>query len=231
MTFRKAAWIMLPFLCLCCALTPATIATQTMLGYRGEYEYGSGPGEGVPPGSGNCDNAGVIYPDNPFSGWPVDYRPDDWSTITFYFCNIYPDGSPHWGIDLGVPEENPETRVLSTTERAIVRQVQPCQEQPNCWNYGMGRYVQIEAQVRVLRYDECVADHGGNPEADACWADSGWRATYMHLKETRVQEGQIVYRGDPLGLSGNTGNSTGPHLHYQINSPSDGAVDPAPTMR
>jgi murein DD-endopeptidase MepM/ murein hydrolase activator NlpD len=40
-----------------------------------------------------------------------------------------------------------------------------------------------------------------------------------------------VYRGQALGKTDNTGNSTGPHLHYQINSPAAGAVDPAPTMR
>jgi murein DD-endopeptidase MepM/ murein hydrolase activator NlpD len=94
----------------------------------------------------------------------------------------------------------------------------------------MGRFVQVEAQVRVPNYDQCVADHGGDPQAPECWVSSGWKATYMHLQETRVRVGQIVFRGQELGTTDNSGNSTGPHLHYQINSPS-GAVDPAPTMQ
>jgi len=218
-------------MCLCCSLAPGSLATQELLGYRGNYGYEQGPGTGVPPGNGNCDNAGVVYPDNPYQGWPVDYKPGDWSVITFYFCNLYADGSPHWGIDLGVPESNPETRILSTTERAVVRQADSCDAAPTCWNYGMGRYVQIEATQRVANYDQCVTEQGGNQDADVCWAASGWMATYMHLKEEWVEVGQVVYRGEALGLTNNSGNSSGPHLHYQINAPAVGAVDPAPGMR
>ncbi len=44
----------------------------------------------------------------------------------------------------------------------------------------------------------------------------GYRTIYGHLSEYRVKRGQKVTRGDMIGLSGNTGISTGPHLHYQI---------------
>ncbi|MCU0457866.1 MAG: M23 family metallopeptidase [Bacteroidales bacterium] len=44
----------------------------------------------------------------------------------------------------------------------------------------------------------------------------GYRTIYGHLSEFNVKRGQKVSRGDFLGLSGNTGTSTGPHLHYQI---------------
>lgn len=45
----------------------------------------------------------------------------------------------------------------------------------------------------------------------------GYTSLYAHLSDWAVKPGQTVKRGDLLGHSGNTGVSTGPHLHYQIN--------------
>lgn len=39
---------------------------------------------------------------------------------------------------------------------------------------------------------------------------------YMHLDKILVKAGQQVKKGDRIGLSGNTGRSTGPHLHYEL---------------
>jgi murein DD-endopeptidase MepM/ murein hydrolase activator NlpD len=44
----------------------------------------------------------------------------------------------------------------------------------------------------------------------------GLQSTYGHLSKIEVQVGQNVKRGDVIGLSGSTGLSSGPHLHYQI---------------
>ncbi|MBV7329737.1 M23 family metallopeptidase [Chloroflexi bacterium TSY] len=39
---------------------------------------------------------------------------------------------------------------------------------------------------------------------------------YGHLSEVFVAEGQVVGAGDVIGKVGSTGNSTGPHLHFEI---------------
>jgi murein DD-endopeptidase MepM/ murein hydrolase activator NlpD len=44
----------------------------------------------------------------------------------------------------------------------------------------------------------------------------GYKTTYAHLSRLDVPKGMNIKRGDQIGLSGSTGSSTGPHLHYQI---------------
>lgn len=50
-----------------------------------------------------------------------------------------------------------------------------------------------------------VVDHG-----------NGYKTFYAHLSRMDVIEGQEIRRGDTLGAVGNTGRSTGPHLHYEV---------------
>lgn len=44
----------------------------------------------------------------------------------------------------------------------------------------------------------------------------GYKTLYAHLSRTLVKEGQTVKRGEKIALTGNSGLSTGPHLHYEV---------------
>lgn len=58
---------------------------------------------------------------------------------------------------------------------------------------------------------------------------AGYNTLYAHLSEPIVKVGDSVVSGTPVGFSGSSGNSTGPHLHYEVWK--DGRVlDPRPLM-
>ncbi|MGH2521307.1 MAG: peptidoglycan DD-metalloendopeptidase family protein [Anaerolineales bacterium] len=50
-----------------------------------------------------------------------------------------------------------------------------------------------------------VIDHG-----------NGWQSVYAHLSQWNVSCGQSVFQGNLIGLSGNTGRSSGAHLHFEL---------------
>jgi murein DD-endopeptidase MepM/ murein hydrolase activator NlpD len=45
---------------------------------------------------------------------------------------------------------------------------------------------------------------------------NGFQTTYNHASNRFVQAGDVVARGQTIGLSGNTGYSKGPHLHFEV---------------
>ncbi|MEB3320262.1 MAG: M23 family metallopeptidase [Cyanobium sp.] len=54
----------------------------------------------------------------------------------------------------------------------------------------------------------------------------GSRSLYAHNSRLMVSNGQDVRQGTVIALMGSTGRSTGPHLHFEIHAPGDGAANP-----
>lgn len=95
------------------------------------------------------------------------------------------------------------------------------------------RHIGIDIGVHIGT--ALVATHSGQV-IHAGWSSRGYgnlvivknrRFTtyYGHLDEVSVSEGQFVSAGTVIGMSGNTGNSTGPHVHYEVRI-DDVPVDP-----
>lgn len=75
---------------------------------------------------------------------------------------------------------------------------------------------------------ERIYDGGSIGQGVAIKLENGNRAIYGHMNDVDVKVGDHVHAGDLIGLSGNTGNSTGPHLHFGMRSPDGTYLDPTP---
>lgn len=58
--------------------------------------------------------------------------------------------------------------------------------------------------------------HGGYGNYIVIAHENGTQTLYAHLSHNIVSEGQVVTRGQLIALMGSTGNSTGPHVHFEI---------------
>lgn len=66
------------------------------------------------------------------------------------------------------------------------------------------------------RVDNLSEKNSTNGKAITIDHGNGYKTTYSHLLDIRVAEGERVKRGDIIALSGNSGLSFAPHLHYEV---------------
>jgi len=72
--------------------------------------------------------------------------------------------------------------------------------------HATGDGIIIRAGYSIFGYGRLIEiDHG-----------FGYKTRYAHLDKLLVKEGERVKRGQTIGLLGNSGRSTGPHLHYEV---------------
>ena len=76
-----------------------------------------------------------------------------------------------------------------------------------------GTLIRAPADGTVLASGESVGGYGLLMTIDHGY---GMVTRYGHLDSVLVEAGQTVHRGQPIARSGNSGRSTGPHLHYEI---------------
>lgn len=86
-------------------------------------------------------------------------------------------------------------------------------------NTGTPIYATGDGKVKL------AGRHGGYGNAVIINHGYGYETLYAHMSRIKIKNGQAVKRGDVIGYVGNTGLSTGPHLHYEIHK--DGTpIDP-----
>ncbi|WP_344527980.1 M23 family metallopeptidase [Streptomyces albiaxialis] len=61
-------------------------------------------------------------------------------------------------------------------------------------------------------------------------AKDGTETWYCHLSSNKIRSGEVK-AGDTIAYSGNSGNSTGPHLHFEVRPGGGSAVDPIPWLQ
>ncbi len=77
----------------------------------------------------------------------------------------------------------------------------------------VGTPVQSTAAGTVISVTNSLGGYGKKIEIEH---SEGFITKYAHLSEIKVKEGDLVILGQEIGLSGNTGASTAPHLHYEV---------------
>lgn len=77
---------------------------------------------------------------------------------------------------------------------------------------------------------EKVADYGNQNLGKGVFIrnDDGTLSIYGHMSNIKVKVGEHLHSGESIGLSGNTGNSTGAHLHYGMKDAAGHWIDPTP---
>jgi len=107
-------------------------------------------------------------------------------------------GSFHYGVDIG---NNRGTSIVVAADGVVAQAVSYCKEGSDSCGGRYGNYVTIKH-------------------------DNGQSTRYAHLQTINVSVGQKVTQGQKIATMGNTGHSTGPHLHFEIINSNGTTVKP-----
>jgi murein DD-endopeptidase MepM/ murein hydrolase activator NlpD len=97
------------------------------------------------------------------------------------------------------------------------------------FHHGIDFTSPVGTPVRAAREGEVVKvsiSRWGHGKMVELQHEDGWFTVYSHNSQILVKVGDKVKQGDVISLSGNTGRSTGPHLHFEIRRPDQSSVDP-----
>jgi murein DD-endopeptidase MepM/ murein hydrolase activator NlpD len=83
-----------------------------------------------------------------------------------------------------------------------------------------GRVVEVDKTSNVGYGHHVIIDHG-----------NGIRTLYGHMNKVNVHEGQIVWKNEKIGTIGSTGNSTGPHVHFEYRKKINQFLNPIKYIR
>jgi murein DD-endopeptidase MepM/ murein hydrolase activator NlpD len=92
-------------------------------------------------------------------------------------------------------------------------------EYPGGWHSGIDMHAPVGEDVlaalggMVIRAEDTQGDYGMRIDIDH---GDGLVTVYAHLDELLVQVGDSVTKGEVIAACGNTGNSRGPHLHFEV---------------
>lgn len=131
---------------------------------------------------------------------------------------IYTDQFPA-GIEFGNPIKQSKPTGLFGDRRFFGRE--------SSWHRGVDLSAVIGTPVTTASYGAVVLSDDFLLEGTTViiYHGSGVYTLYLHLSKSHVQLGQTVNSGDIIGLSGNTGSSGQPHLHFGVNI-NGAVVDP-----
>ena len=90
----------------------------------------------------------------------------------------------------------------------------------------LDRLVLAAVAISLVAFADTKPGYGQTLILDHGYGLETW---YGHSRKLLVQRGQKVRRGDVIAQLGNSGRSTGPHLHYEVRVGGE-AVDPTPYM-
>lgn len=187
----------------------------------------------------SCPSPSSVTPEEPESISPTE-------SFSFSYSRTFSDSTFNDSLIVDtftVTADVPEKQGAKTATTASVIIGNPPDECPNGWPafgkltqgaYASFTHSNAEAidiglsvgntitarHTGVVRAYGNIGPYGKHVEVVSICDGKEFFSRYAHFSVISVKTGQLVTLGQTIGLSGNTGNSTGPHLHYEFRDPS-----------